>query len=169
MRTSPQSNGGRSYVKCIEQTNSIDAQRKDGVKTNWYVEHTYSYDVLREKNYIPVTCKALSAELEEPVVEVKGANTQKTIANVKAHSLLGDITSNYSIISATVSIIDSNGNVLYTERHKPHNKQLCGSLSLKKFDFDFDMSTLAAGSYTYDVTVETVCGTGTAYSVQFTK
>lgn len=159
--------GSRSYIKTIEQTNTIDSQRKDDVKTNWYIEHTYNFNQLREKFYIPVTCKALSAERVEPKIEVTGANTKKTIATAK--SLLGDITSNYPIIAAEIYIKDADGNVKYTERVKPHISDIAPKLSLKKFKYKFDVSTLAAGDYNYSVVVETVCGTGTVYSVDFTK
>lgn len=157
----------RSYIKTIEQTNAMDTQRTDGVKTNWYVEHTYSFDKLREKNYIPVTCKALSEERVEPVVTVKGGNTKKTIASAK--SLLGDIESNYPILSAEVAIIDANGNKVFSEYQKLHVSEISSKYSLKKFKFKFDMNTLAAGNYKYAVIVETVCGTGEAYTVEFTK
>ena len=159
--------GSRSYIKTIEQTNAMDSQRKDGVKTNWFIEHTYTFAQLREKFYIPVTCKALSEERVEPKIEVTGANTKKTIATAK--SLLGDITSNYPIISAEINIKDSEGNVKYTERIKPHISDISPKMSLKKFKYNFDVSTLTAGEYTYSVVVETVCGTGTVYSVDFTK
>lgn len=160
-------NGARSTVKTIEQTNTIDAQRTDGVKTNWYVNHVYTFTQLREKNYIPITCKALSEERVEPKFTVEGANTKKTIASAK--SLLGTIKGNYPILAAEVYIKDESGNTLYTERIKPHISKIAPTTSLKSFKFDFDMSTLAAGNYTYEVVVESVCGTGVVYSVEFTK
>ena len=159
--------GSRSYITTIEQTNSMDADRKDGVNTNWYVEHTYTFEKLREKFYIPVTCKALSEERVEPEIKVESANTKKTIATAK--TLLGNIVSNYPIISAEVYIKDAEGNVMYTERVKPHISEISGKLSLKNFKFKFDMSTLTAGDYTYSIVVETVCGTGEVYKVDFTK
>ena len=159
--------GSKSYITTIEQTNAMDAERKDGVNTNWYVEHTYTFEKLREKFYIPVTCKALSEERVEPEIKVESANTKKTIATAK--TLLGTIESNYPIISTEIYIKDAEGNVKYTERYKPHISEISGSVSLKKFKFNFDMSTLTAGDYTYSIVVETVCGTGEVYTVNFKK
>lgn len=159
----------RSYVITIEQTNKIDATRTDGVQTTWYVEHKYTYKDLRDKNYIPVTCNALSEERAEPVVVVEGANTKKTIGNAKNGNLMGTIKSNYSILSATVVIEDANKNELYKERYKVANKDLDGTLALSEFKFDFDNTTLASGTYTYNIIVETVCGEGVVHNVEFTK
>ena len=159
----------RSYVITIEQTNKIDDTRTDGVQTTWYVEHKYTYKDLRDKNYIPVTCKALSEERAEPVVLVEGANTPKTIGTAKNGNLMGTIKSNYSILSTTIVIEDSNQTELYKERYKVANKDLDGTISLSKFKFNFDNSTLPDGTYTYNIIVETVCGQGVVYSVEFTK
>lgn len=160
-------NGARSTVKTIEQTNTMDSTRTDGVKTNWYVEHVYTFTQLREKNYIPITCKALSEERVEPEIKVVGANSSKTIATAK--SLIGDIQSNYPILSATIAIKDAQGNELYSEYIKSHVSKISGKLSLKSFKFNFDMASLSAGDYEYTITVETVCGTGEVYKVDFTK
>lgn len=159
--------GSRSYIKTIEQTNSMDSQRKDDVKTNWYVEHTYTFTQLREKNYIPVTCKALSEDRVEPEIKVVGANSKKTIATAK--SLLGDIQSNYPILSTEAVIRKADGEVKYSEYLKFHISDISAKVSLKKFKFKFDMSSLEAGDYVYEIIAETVCGKGVVYSVEFTK
>ena len=160
-------NGARSTVKTIEQTNTMDSQRKDGVNTNWYVEHVYTFTQLRENNYIPVTCKALSEERVQPEVKVAGANSAKTIATAK--SLLGEIRSNYPVLSAEIAIKDAQGNELYSEYVKSHISEISGKFPLKNFRFKFDMSSLAAGDYSYTVTAETVCGKGEVYKVDFSK
>ena len=159
-------NGRRSYVKTIEQTNQFDTTNKER-KTTWWIEHSYSFADLREKFYIPVTCKALSEERPEPNIEVVGANSKKTIA--KAKSLLGNIKSNYELISAEIFIKDKDGNVIYTEKYKLPNNKMTNMIELKVFKFDFDMASLAEGDYTYSITAETVCGKGEIYNIEFTK
>ena len=164
----------RSYVVTIEQTNKIDDTRTDR-QTTWYVEHQYTYKALRDKNYIPGTCKALTEERVEPVVTVEGTNTKKTIGSVKnvgsnkGGPLMGTIESNYSILSATILIEGANDAELYKERIKVPNKGLDGKIALSEFKFEFDNTILAAGTYTYSIIVETVCGEGVVYSVEFTK
>ena len=44
-----------SYVITIEQTSSFDKQSKDGINTTWYVDHKYTYEMLRKSNYISIT------------------------------------------------------------------------------------------------------------------
>ncbi len=162
-------NPNKSYIITIEQTNTIDASRTDGVLTNWYVEHKYTYAQLREKNYIPTTCKALGEERVELTYEVKNANSAKTIGGAKKGSLLGEINANYPILSATIAIKDSTGKDLYSERYKVHNTKISDNVPMNVFKFDFDNTTLPAGDYTYSIVIETVCGTGEIYNVKFTK
>lgn len=162
-------NPHKSYITTIEQTNAMDKQAAaDGKNTNWWVNHTYTFATLRDKNLIPVTCKALSEERVEPEFEVKDANTKKTIGSAKGE-LRGTIEGNYPILAATVTFKNTDGEVLYTERYKVANKDLGPTLSLKKFKFDFDTSTLDAGDYVYTVEAESICGTGEVYRVEFTK
>ncbi len=43
-----------SHVITIEQTSSFDKQRTE-IHTTWYVDHKYSYNMLRKSNYVPIT------------------------------------------------------------------------------------------------------------------
>ncbi|MBR5314928.1 MAG: hypothetical protein IKU45_05915 [Clostridia bacterium] len=162
-------NPHKSTVKTIEQTNAMDkVAAKEGKNTNWWVNHEYTFAELRNKNLIPVTCKALSEERVEPEFTVKNANSKKTIGTVK-NELMGTVEGNYPILAVSAYVKDAEGNVLYTTRHKVHNKDLGPSVSLKSLDFDYDMTALSAGDYIYSLEVESVCGTGEVYKVEFTK
>ena len=47
-------NPEESYIISIEQTSSFDKQRTDR-NTTWYVDHKYTYEMLRKSNYISIT------------------------------------------------------------------------------------------------------------------
>ncbi len=157
-----------SYVITIEQKDSFDMMRTDNVITTWWMNFTFTFTELKETNYIPVTCKALSEEREKPVVEVNGADTQTSILTSK--TLLGTIKSNYSILKVEMFIKDSTGKVVYTNKHKVYSKDMNGeTFDISKIKYDFDISTLKSGKYSYSIEVETVCGKGEIYKIEFTK
>ena len=162
-------NPHKSKVLTIEQTNTMDKQAKaKGINTNWYVEHEYTFKELRDKNLIPVTCKALSEERVEPKITVTGANTKKTITTVK-DKLMGSIESNYTILKVTVNIKKADDTVIHSQSIKVHNMKMGTTFSLKEFDFGFDVSSLEAGDYKYTIDVMTVCGEGEVHCVEFSK
>ena len=47
-------NPEESYIISIEQTSSFDKSRTDR-NTTWYVDHKYTYEMLRKSNYISIT------------------------------------------------------------------------------------------------------------------
>jgi len=49
------------------------------------------------------------------------------------------------------------------------HQELSKNFLMSSVPYAFDMSTLQPGSYTYSVEIETVCGTGEIYSLNFNK
>ena len=159
-------NPSRSGVVCIEQTNSFDKNRTDGVKTTWYVEHFYSFTDLYEAKYIPLTIKTLT-ETEHPDTEftLKSFNTPDTLTSGK---LKGIVRSSYAkITSVTVDVLDASGNVVATKEYKNNNND--------QLVFQFNnqaapegMDSLANGDYSCLITANTHYGSAKIAKVDFT-
>ncbi len=47
-------NPEESYIISIEQTSSFDKTRTDR-NTTWYVDHKYTYEMIRKGNFVPIT------------------------------------------------------------------------------------------------------------------
>ncbi len=158
-------NTSRSGVVCIEQTSSFDASRKDGVKTNWYVEHFYSFNDLYEAKYVPLTIKTLQGiEKKDTTFTTKSLNTAD---NMTSGRLKGIVRSSFlKINSVTVEVLDKSGNAVVSEVIKNTNTDPLA------FQFNNQkapeaMSTLAVGDYTYVVTANTTYGSAKVAMVEF--
>lgn len=160
-------NPGRSYVTTIEQTNAMDKDRKDSVKTCWYVNHTYTFQKLYESSYVPVSCDALISDKFEPYQELKikasGINSKKTIAN--ATSLMGEVTANYAIQKAEVKLEKDDGTVIFDSVSKPRSYVF----KLAGVKYTANNEPLPAGNYIFTVNITTACGVTEAYRVEYTK
>lgn len=160
-------NPGRSYVTTIEQTNSMDKERKDGVNTCWYVNHTYTFQKLYESGYVPVSCDALISDKFEPYQELKikasGINSKKTLANTK--SLMGEVTANYAIQKAEVKLERDDGTVIFDSVSKPRSYVF----KLTGVKYTANNEPLPAGNYVFTVSITTACGETEAYRAEYTK
>ncbi len=158
-------NTSRSGVVCIEQTSSFDKQRKDDVKTTWYVEHFYSFSELYEAKYVPLTIKTLqNIEKKDTTFTTKSLNTAD---NITSGRLKGIVRSSFlEIESATIEIIDKNGNVIVTDTIVNTNKDRLAFQFNNQKGPD-ELTTLAAGDYTYLVTANTTYGSAKVAMVDF--
>lgn len=159
-------NTGRSMVTCIEQTNSFDAQRKDGVNTTWYVEHNYTFNDLYEAKYIPLSIDALNVEAKDVEFTVKSINSP---TNLLEGTLKGIIRNeDLRINGVTVDFVDKDGNVVATGYYENKNNDL------KVFQFQNrqipeEVKSLPAGDYTCYFTAHTLYGTAKVAKIDFTK
>lgn len=102
----------RSYVKCIEQTNSFDKSRKEGVKTTWYVDHIYTFAELYDTEYVPLTLKTYSmdrSELEIPYIALDREITPQLLAKGAFSST---VKSNFPFRYVRIDVLDKLGNVV---------------------------------------------------------
>ncbi len=105
----------RSYVTCIESTNTFDASRKDGVQTTWYVNHTYTFETLFSTHYIPITLKEYSQPRNEMEVPYLGLDTEITPELLSKGMFTGMIKSNFPLVFGRVDILDKSGNVVVSK------------------------------------------------------
>ncbi len=156
----------RSYVTCIESTNSFDKSRTDGVNTTWYVNHTYTFEKLFDNGYVPYTLKEYSKPLSEIEVPYLGLDTEITSELLSKGMLTGMVKSNFPILYVTGEILDKDGNrVEYKE---------CGNLDRTyKFgvrnNFGSLFNKLEKGKeYTFVLTAGMTPGTSELARVDFT-
>lgn len=156
-------NPGRSYVKCIEQTNAFDKERKDGVLTTWREDKIYTFTDLIDAKYLPVTLGVYeNPETELPYLAL---DTEITAAVLAKKTVTGVVSSNYPLKHVYMTVYNSNGIAV--------NQQVIGGM-----DDSFKVSLrskasglfdgLAAGNYTFVVDAGIALGSAELCRVDFT-
>ncbi len=105
----------RSYVTCIEQTNSFDKSRTDGVNTTWYINHKYSLENLFEKGYVPLTLEAYDKPRNEMEAPYLGIDAEITSSILSKGAITGMVKSNFPLLFVRCEILDKEGNVVVSE------------------------------------------------------
>ena len=150
----------------IEQTNSFDKSRTDGVKTTWYVDHIYTFDALIEKNYVPITLESYNKEKSEceiPYLYLDNEITPEVLA--KGTVANSSIKSNFPIRFMKAELLDKDGNsVKSTVVHDLHDTR---SIPLRNHCSNL-FSGLENGEYTFVVTSGIAIGNAELARVEFT-
>ena len=156
----------RCSIKTIEQTNSFDKQRTDGVKTTWFVDHVYSFTTLYEQDYIPLTLESYSkprSEMEVPYILLDEANKPEILAK---KTFNGTIKSNFPIRYAEIDFLDKDGNSVKKETLMNLDDTL-RSLSLRKYALQI-FDGLESGTYTMVISAGIAIDTAELHRVEFT-
>lgn len=136
-------NPNRSYLITVEQTDTFDSTRKDGVNTTWWVDHQYTFAQLYTTNYIPVTFEVY--ETNKGVVPYITLDKEPNVATLAKGVVDGTITSNYPVRYVHVSILDENGKLLAREISR--NNYDVFKVNIKKYSMKL-FDGLQAGNYT---------------------
>ncbi|MBQ4117126.1 MAG: hypothetical protein IJN17_08835 [Clostridia bacterium] len=140
-------NPNRSYVVTIEQTDTFDKTRTDGVNTTWWVDHQYTLSKLLEKNYVPVSVEAYRTGVG--VVPYIGLDTEITAGILEKGTLTGTITSNYPIRFIHINLYKKDGtlvsNVVYNGEFDTRK------VNLRKYASDIFTDGMTEGEYTLEV------------------
>lgn len=99
----------QSFVKTIEQTNQFDKTRTDGVKTTWYVDHTYTFEKLYATDYVPVTLDIYNqnpAECQLPFIVL---DQEVDSAELLAGTTTSKVRSNFPIRHVTFTVYSPAG------------------------------------------------------------
>lgn len=142
-------NKSRSYITCVEQTNSFDATRKDGVKTTWYLDHMYTFDSLITSYYVPVTLEIYDKHISECEVPYITLDNEITPAQVAKGALGSNIKSNFPIRYVHLDILDKSG--VLVKRTKVYDMAKAYSVGLRKHSYAV-VDGLENGDYTFVVT-----------------
>ena len=147
-------NPRRSYIKCIEQTNSFDKTRTDGVKTTWFVEHVYTFDKLYEDGYLPATYEVFETGVSHiPYITLDAENKPEILAK---GMVVGNVKSNYPLRYVVLEVFDKDGNTVkeYTVRGNMTDY----AYGLRKFSYNLFGSGLEKGDYTFVLTAGIALG-----------
>ncbi len=155
----------RSSIKCIEQTNSFDKSRTDGVNTTWYIDHVYTFDKLYDTGYLPITVPNYNKPIEEIEVPYIGIDNEVTSSVLAKGVFNSTVKSNYPIRFIRVDILDKGGNVVIS-REKGDILRVFSFSLRNHFTAVFD--ELANGEYTFVLTAGISAGNVELARVDFT-
>ena len=136
-------------------------------QTNWFIDHKYTFKQLYATKYVPTTIEAFSEKAEDSTFTLKSGNTA---SNITSGKLKGIIRSSFcDIISVTVDFVDSTGKVVATKtmQNLVPDRTIFQFVNKDAIAPD-GVTTLAAGDYTYYVTVNTHYGSAKIYELKFT-
>ena len=156
-------NPGRSYVKCIEQTNAFDNTRTDGKVTTWREDKLYTFSDLIKSAYLPVTLAVYETpETELPYLALKDEITPDILAKKR---LVGSVTSNYPLKHVYINLYDNNGKLVKQLVNGGMDDTFSVSLVSKATKLFED---LPAGNYTLVVDAGIALGSAEMCRVEFT-
>ncbi|MBQ6701993.1 MAG: hypothetical protein IJN17_03460 [Clostridia bacterium] len=139
----------RSYIKCIEQTNSFDASRTDGVKTTWYVDHIYTFDALRTTDYVPLSLAIYDKPVYECEIPYITLDNEVTEVQIQKGVLGSVVKSNFPIRYVHLDVYTKDGQ--FVKRSKAYDMAKSYSVSLRKYGTTLTEG-LENGEYTLVVT-----------------
>ena len=157
-------NPSRSYVVTIEQTDTFDKTRTDGVNTTWWVDHQYTFSKLLEKNYVPVSVEAYRTGLG--VVPYIGLDTEITSKILEKTSLTGTITSNYPIRFVHINLYKKDGELVSSAVF--NGEFDTRKVNLRKYSSEIFTNDVTAGEYTLEVLAGVSRGYAEMARVSFT-
>lgn len=158
-------NKGRSYVQTIEQTNSFDAQRTDGVKTTWYVDHKYSFDKLIQTNYVPVTFEIYNKDRSECEAPYLLLDKEITPKQIEKGAIGSNVESNFPIRYVYLDLYSKDGKLVKREMKFDMADEF--KVILRKPSIAL-ASNLEKGEYTFVLTAGIARGSAELARVDFT-
>ncbi|MBE6642695.1 MAG: hypothetical protein E7615_03480 [Ruminococcaceae bacterium] len=156
-------NPGRSYVKCIEQTNAFDDTRTDGKLTTWREDKIYTFTKLVESSYIPVTLGVYETpETEKPYLALDTEITPEILAK---KTLVGSVSSNYPLKHVYINLYSPNGVIVKQVVCGGYDDTFSVGLRSKVTSFFED---LKPGEYTFVIDAGIALGSAELCRVDFT-
>lgn len=156
-------NPGRSYVKCMEQTNAFDNARTDGKLTTWREDKIYTFSDLLLASYLPVTLGIYdNPETELPYLALKEEITSSVLSK---KSLAGTVSSNYPLKHVYLNVYNTSEKLVKQVVIGGMDDTFKVSLRNKSAEL-FD--NLAAGDYVLVVDAGIALGSAELCRVDFT-
>lgn len=162
-----------STLKTLSMGSAL-LETPDGKQTHW-TETTYTFEDLREKFYVPVTCpELLSGDAPELTLAV---DQQNTAASVLEDGLQGTLKSNYRIFRVRAVVTDAAGqNVKEAEMYPLNTVKVDGvytmvsrSFDLRKLNEKLSLAALPNGAYTLTLTAMANGTTETILTLELEK
>lgn len=139
----------RSYITCVEQTNSFDSKRTDGVKTTWWMDHMYTFDQLRSTDYVPVTLEIYSKDPSTCELPYIYLDKEIPEAQIQKGSIASTVKSNFPIRFVHLDIYKKSGE--FVKREMAYDMAKNYSVNLRKYSMPLT-DGLESGEYTLVVT-----------------
>lgn len=151
----------RSYVYCVESTNAWE----DNTQTStWFIDRKYSFSTLYDTSFMPVTLEIFHEEnpkYNDAYIAYTGAPTAD---NIQKGIIPGQISSNFPLNYAMVTIKDANGNIVFRDIKAGMTTNY--TYDMRKFFIK--TSELAPGGYTFTIRAGIARGGADVCSVDFT-
>jgi len=151
----------KSYITVIEQTNAWNEDKN----STWFVDKKYSFLTLYSTNFMPISLKIFNEEnpvIYDAYIAYSSKNTPESIKK----SINGTITSNFAFSYLWATITDQNGKVV--SKVGMHNNFTSKSLDTKSLYTSLKISTLPAGTYTYNLRAGIARGNCDVETINFT-
>lgn len=158
-------NMSRSYITCVEQTNAFDATRKDGVKTTWYLDHTYTFESLFTTYYVPVTFEIYSKDISECEVPYITLDNEIVPVQIQKGVLASTVKSNFPIRYVHLDVYTKSGE--FVKRTKAYDMAKQYTVGLRNYSKDL-VEGLGNGDYTLVVSAGIARGSAELARVDFT-
>jgi len=155
-------NHNKSYVTVIEQTNAWFDKKEN---STWFLDKKYSFADLYANSFMPITLKFFNEEnpvITDAYISYTGKNTPESIKG----SINGTIQSNYAFTYILVSLKDADGNTIKT--WTMNQNLTINSLNSSVFYNVLGISSLPAGTYTYNLRVGIARGNCDVETITFT-
>lgn len=157
-------NPNRSYLVCIEQTDSFDKTRKD-VNTTWWVDHKYTFDTLAKSGWVPITFECYKDNIS--VYPYIALDELPTADMLSKGTLGGTVSTDYTLNYIHLSIYDKAGKLV--NRVVKNNIFDGNKDNLRKHAFSLFNDSLKAGTeYTFVLDAGIAAGNAELCRVDFT-
>lgn len=157
-------NPHRSYLVCVEQTDTFDSTRKD-VNTTWWMDHKYTFDTLAKAGWVAVTFECY--ETNTSFIPYIALDQEITADMLSKGNLNGTVSSDYPIAYIHMSLYDSTGKLV--NRVVKFNTYEGRKETLRKHTFNLFTDDIKAGQqYTFVLDVGIARGNAELCRVDFT-
>lgn len=159
-----QINGNRSYLVCVEQTDSWDSTRKD-INTTWWMDHKYTFNSLFQSNWIAVSLECFNDNVS--VIPYIALDQEITADMLSKGNLGGTVSSDYTINYMHLSIYEKSGKLV--NRVVVNNAYDGKKEGLRKHSFNLFTDDIKVGSeYTFVLDAGIARGNAELCRVDFT-
>ncbi|MBE6643055.1 MAG: hypothetical protein E7615_05330 [Ruminococcaceae bacterium] len=152
-----------SYLTCIEQTDSFDKTRTDGVLTTWRVDKKYPFAILLQKNYIAMTLEVYKTN--KSIVPYLALDRLPKDEDLKKGRLFGIVSSDYPITYCYLKLFDKDGKQVNKVEY--HERYGAFAVALAEYS-DKLFCGVCPGEYKLVIEAGLHRGDATLYSGEFT-
>ncbi len=138
-------NPNRSYLVCVEQTDSWDKTRTD-INTTWWMDHKYTFSSLYQAGWIAVSLDCYKDNVS--VIPYLALDEEITAEMLSKGNLVGTVSSDYPVNYVHLTIYNKAGKIV--NRVIEVNEYKGNKVNLRKQSFNLFTDKLTVGTeYTF--------------------